>query len=81
MCFCCLHSKYNQKSHSCQVSKYYPSLEERKRYILEDGCAACGGMSVGDGGFSGAADPEGPVAGYDPLMGAVNRVRRKRKKK
>ena len=27
-----------------------------------------GGMVVGAGGFTGAADPKGPVAGYDPVM-------------
>lgn len=27
------------------------------------------GMSVGTGGFTGAADPKGPVAGFDPLLG------------
>lgn len=26
------------------------------------------GMVVGAGGFTGAADPKGPVAGYDPAM-------------
>jgi len=25
-------------------------------------------MTAGTGGFSGAADAEGPVAGYDPVM-------------
>lgn len=28
-----------------------------------------GGMIVGAGGFTGAADPKGPVAGYDKVMG------------
>lgn len=27
------------------------------------------GMVVGTGGFTGAADPKGPVAGFDPLLG------------
>jgi hypothetical protein len=27
-------------------------------------------MVVGAGGFTGAADPKGPVAGFDPVMGA-----------
>jgi len=27
------------------------------------------GMVVGTGGFTGAADPKGPVAGFDPVMG------------
>ena len=27
------------------------------------------GMIVGTGGFTGAADPKGPVAGFDPLLG------------
>lgn len=26
------------------------------------------GMVVGSGGFTGSADPKGPVAGYDPVM-------------
>ena len=25
-------------------------------------------ISVGSGGFTGSADPSGPVAGYDPLI-------------
>ena len=60
-----------------------PSLEERKKYILEDGCASCGGggMAAGDGGFTGDAAPEGPVAGYDPLMSKLSRVRKKRRNK
>ena len=36
-------------------------------------------MSVGDGGFTGDADPEGPMAGYDPVMGG--RVKRRKKKR
>ena len=64
------------------MSKYYPSLEERKQHILEDGCASCGGgMTAGDGGFSGDAAPEGPVAGYDPVMSKLDRVRKKRRRK
>lgn len=47
------------------------------------GCASCGGggMSAGDGGFSGDSAPEGPVAGYDPLMSKLDKVRKRRKKK
>ena len=30
-------------------------------------------MSVGAGGYTSAADPKGPVAGYDPLLGKVDR--------
>jgi hypothetical protein len=26
------------------------------------------GMVVGTGGFTGSADPKGPVAGFDPMM-------------
>jgi hypothetical protein len=29
------------------------------------------GMVVGAGGYTGAADPEGPVAGYDKLMPGI----------
>jgi hypothetical protein len=27
------------------------------------------GMVVGTGGFTGSADPKGPVAGFDPIIG------------
>lgn len=30
-------------------------------------------MTVGNGGFTGAADPEGPVAGFDPLIPGLRR--------
>lgn len=32
-----------------------------------------GGMVVGNGGFTNAADPKGPVAGFDPVLGSVRR--------
>jgi hypothetical protein len=30
-------------------------------------------MVAGTGGFSGSADPKGPVAGFDPVMGMAKR--------
>ena len=36
-------------------------------------------MSVGVGGYTGAADPKGPVAGYDPVLGKVDRRNKKQK--
>ena len=36
-------------------------------------------MSVGAGGYTGAADPKGPVAGYDPVLGKVDRRNKKQK--
>ena len=65
------------------MPKYYPSIQERKSSIFEDGCASCGGggMTAGDGGFTGDAAAEGPVAGYDPLMGKLDKVRKKRRKR
>ena len=30
-------------------------------------------MSVGAGGYTGSADPTGPVAGYDAVVGKVDR--------
>ena len=63
------------------MPKYYPSIQERKLSIFEDGCASCG-MSVGDnGGYTGDADASGPQAGFDPLMGKLDKVRKRRKKK
>ena len=36
-------------------------------------------MSVGAGGYTGAADAKGPVAGYDPVLGKVDRRNKKQK--
>ena len=36
-------------------------------------------MSVGAGGYTSAADPKGPVAGYDPVMGLIDRRKKKQK--
>ena len=36
-------------------------------------------MSVGAGGYTGSADAEGPVAGYDPVLGKVDRRNKKQK--
>ena len=36
-------------------------------------------MSVGAGGYTGSADAKGPVAGYDPVLGKVDRRNKKQK--
>ena len=36
-------------------------------------------MSVGAGGYTGAADPKGPVAGYDPVLGKIDRRNKKQR--
>ncbi len=36
-------------------------------------------MSVGAGGYTSAADPKGPVAGYDPVIAKVDRRNKKQK--
>ena len=36
-------------------------------------------MSVGDGGYTGKADATGPTAGYDPVMGLIDRRKKKQK--
>ena len=36
-------------------------------------------MSVGAGGYTSAADPKGPVAGYDPVLTKVDRRNKKQK--
>lgn len=43
-------------------------LIQTVRYLKEEG-----GMVVGAGGFTGAADSKGPVAGYDKVMGLTRR--------
>ena len=36
-------------------------------------------MAVGAGGYSGAANASGPVAGYDPVLGKVDRRNKKQR--
>ena len=36
-------------------------------------------MSVGDGGYTGKANASGPVAGYDPVIGTIDRRNKKQK--
>jgi len=36
-------------------------------------------MSVGAGGYTSAANASGPVAGYDPVLGKVDRRNKKQK--
>ena len=36
-------------------------------------------MSVGDGGYTGKANASGPVGGYDPVIGRVDRRNKKQK--
>ena len=64
------------------------SLEDRKRAFLEDCCGGGGGaptMSGGDVGYQADAPAEGPVAGFDPMLGGrkkkklINTVRKLRK--
>ena len=49
---------------------------EMVRSLKEEGGAT---MSVGAGGYTGAADPKGPVAGYDPVIGKVDRRNKKQR--
>lgn len=44
------------------MPEYKPSLEERKKKLLDEMMSAAGGA------FTGAAAAEGPVAGFDPVM-------------
>ena len=36
-------------------------------------------MSVGAGGYTGSAEPKGPVAGYDPVLAKVDRRNKKQR--
>lgn len=57
------------------MSKYEPSIEERKQKLREEM------MTAGAGGFTNDAAPEGPVAGFDPLMKKFDKILRRRRKK
>ena len=48
---------------------------EMVRSLREEGPT----MSVGAGGYTGAADSKGPVAWYDPVLGKVDRRNKKQK--
>ena len=48
---------------------------EMVRSLREEGPT----MSVGAGGYTGAADSKGPVAGYDPVLGKVDRRNKKQR--
>ena len=62
------------------------SLADRKKQFLEDCCGGAPTMSMGDTGYQADAAAEGPVAGYDPMLGKkkkkglVDTVRRLKKK-
>ena len=49
---------------------------EMVRSLKEEGGPT---MAVGAGGYTGAADPKCPVAGYDPVLGKVDRRNKKQK--
>ena len=49
---------------------------EMVRSLKEEGGPT---MSVGAGGYTGAADPKGPVAGYAPVLAKVDRRNKKQK--
>ena len=49
---------------------------EMVRSLKEEGGPT---MSVGAGGYTGSADPKGPVAGYDPVLGTVDRRNKKQR--
>lgn len=61
------------------MSNYFPSIQERFDSLIKEmeGCASCG-MSAGDSGFSSDSAPEGPTAGYDPVITKVKRRKKKR---
>ena len=61
------------------MPEFGPSINERWKKICEE--MSAGAMTVGDGGFTGAADPKGPVAGFDPVLGGENPLLRKALKK
>ena len=57
------------------MPNYLPSIEERKKALLEDAAGAC---MAGVDGFQGSSPAPGPTAGYDPLMGFLKRRKKKR---
>ena len=45
------------------------SIADRKKQFLEDCCGGGPTMSGGDSAYQADAPAEGPVAGYDPMLG------------
>lgn len=60
------------------------SIQQRMDTFLQDlreeGCCGGGGMAAGGDGFEGSSAAEGPTAGFDPLMGALKRLKKKKDK-
>ena len=50
-------------------------ISEMVRTLKEEGPT----MSVGDGGYTGKANASGPAAGYDPVIGTIDRRNKKQK--
>lgn len=57
----------------------------KHKSLIEDGGMGGGmmttGSTPGSPGFSGLAPAEGPTAGFDPVMGLMKRLSKKRKKR
>ena len=49
---------------------------EMVRSLKEEGGPT---RAVGAGGYTGSADPKGPVAGFDPVINLVDRRKKKQK--
>ena len=49
---------------------------EMVRSLKEEGGPT---MSVGAGGYTSSADAKGPVAGYDPVLGKIDRRNKKQR--
>jgi len=47
------------------------------RNLKEDGGMMVGNAPGASGGFSGSSDPKGPTAGFDPVMGKMERRKKK----
>ena len=63
------------------MPEYLPSLAERKRRLIEDVCASCGGDGGGEAGEA-MAEPGGDeTTGTSTLMKALRTLKKKKRAK
>ena len=68
--------KLADKENQRNVEERINRIRQMFKSLKEEGGPT---MSVGAGGYTGAADPKGPVAGYDPVLAKVDRRNKKQK--
>ena len=70
-----LADKGNQRNAEERINR----IRQMFKSLREEAGASGPTMSVGDGGYTGKANASGPAAGYDPVIGIIDRRNKKQK--